>query len=121
MRNFCKLALVFTFLIFINVSHAMIATTKRIPQFSNDKVKIWKTILYPTSKQILKMHRHEHDRVLVALTGGRLKITNNKGKVHYLNLEKDKVYYLSKDIPHELHTDENVSTHPIKVIVIEFK
>jgi hypothetical protein len=93
--------------------------TRRIEQFSNNRVKVWKTIIYPSSKQVLSMHRHEHDRVLVALTDGVLKITNNSGAVHYLKLKKDKTYYLTKDVPDELHNDENVSHHAIEVIVVE--
>lgn len=95
--------------------------TRRIEQFTNSRVKVWKTIIYPSSKQVLTMHRHEHDRVLVALTDGVLKITNNSGAVHYLKLKKDKAYYLTKDVPDELHNDENVSHQAIKVIVVELK
>ncbi len=95
--------------------------TNRIPFFSNEKVNVWKTIIYPNKEQILKMHRHEYNRVLVAFDNGTLKITNDKGKVHYLQLEKEKAYYLTKDVPGEFHTDENISQHPIKVIVIELK
>ncbi|KTD44503.1 hypothetical protein [Legionella quateirensis] len=93
--------------------------TKRIEQFTNNKVKVWQTIIYPTSTKVLPMHRHDHERVLVALTDGVLKITNNKGAVHYLNLKKNKAYYLTQDVPGELHNDENMSNHPIKVMVIE--
>jgi len=96
-------------------------TTTRIAQFSNDKVSVWETIIYPSTTQVLKMHRHEHNRVVVALNGGLLKITNDKGKVHYLKLEKNKAYYLTKDVPNELHNDQNMSPHPIKVLVIELK
>ncbi len=102
-------------------SYAQTQATVRKEQFSNDKVKVWKTIIYPSTKQRLTMHRHEQDRVVVALTDGVLKIKNNKGKTHYWNLEKDKAYYLTKDVPNELHSDENVSNHPVKVMVIEFK
>lgn len=95
--------------------------SKRIEQFSNDKVHVWKTILYPSAQQKLPMHRHEYDRVLVALTDGTLKITNDKGKVHYLNFKKHKAYYLPKDVPNELHTDENTTNHTIKVMMIELR
>lgn len=95
--------------------------TTRIPQFSNEEVTVWQTIIYPHKTEVLKMHRHEHNRVLIALNSGVLKITNDAGKVHYLKLAKDHAYYLSKDIPNELHSDENLSQHPIKVIVVELK
>jgi hypothetical protein len=95
--------------------------TRRVEQFSNGKVAVWKTIIYPASGQALAMHRHEHDRVVVALTDGLLKITTNKGMTHYLKLEKDKAYYLSKDVPNELHNDMNMTNHAVKVMVIELK
>ena len=107
--------------LFLLMSHLVNASpsTTRTAQFSNDKVSAWETIIYPSANQALKMHRHEHDRVVVAFNDGLLKITNDKGKVHYLKLEKNKAYYLTKDVPGELHNDENTSGHPIKVVVIE--
>ncbi len=97
------------------------ATTKRTPEFSNAQTNVWKTIIYPTKHQSLKMHRHDYDRVIVALSNGRLKITNDKGKVHHMTLKKHQAYYLSKDPADELHMDENISKHPITVMVIELK
>lgn len=94
-------------------------TTNRLDQFSNDQVKVWKTVIYPSSQQALPMHRHEHNRVLIALTDGTLKITNNKGKVSYLKLKKDTAYYFTKDPEGELHNDENLSKQAIKVMVVE--
>ncbi len=96
-------------------------STARIQQFSNDKTNVWKTIIYPTSTQVLTMHRHDYDRVIVALSNGLLKITTDKEKTHYLKLEKNKAYYLTKDPLHELHKDENMTNHPIAVMVIELK
>ena len=111
--------LILMLLVISRATQAETQTTNRISQFTNNQVNVWKTIIYPASKQVLKMHRHEHSRVIVALTNGVLKITNDKGKVHYFVLEKDKAYYLAKDTPHELHMDENITHHPIKVMVIE--
>lgn len=96
-------------------------TTQRFAQLSNDRVNVWETVIYPAKSNILKMHRHDYDRVLVALDDGELKITTDKAKVYYLKLAKNKSYYLTKDIPNELHTDENMTNHPIKVMVIELK
>ncbi len=119
MKNYFLLLVALPF--FTTVAFAQNQITKRVEQFSNEQVKVWKTIIYPTSKQSLTMHRHENNRVLVALSPGLLKITNDKGKIHYLRLEKDKAYFLRKDRPNELHKDENITSHPIKVMVIEFK
>lgn len=96
-------------------------STQRIPQIDNQNVNVWKTIIYPRAQAKLNMHRHEHDRVLVALTDGLLKVTNDKGKTHYLKLQKGKSYYLKKDPQHELHVDVNETNHPISVIVVELK
>lgn len=98
---------------------AIAQTTHRVELFSNPEVNAWRTIIYPASNQKLPMHRHDKDRVLVALTDGLLKITNDAGKSHYLKLERHKAYYLARDKPNELHNDENMSPHAIKVIVVE--
>ena len=103
------------------ITTAYAQSTARVPQFSNDKTNVWETIIYPTSNQVLAMHRHNYDRVIVALSDGLLKITNNKGKTHYLRLAKNKAYYLTKDPLHVLHKDENMTKHPITVMVIELK
>ena len=118
---FKPLTIIASLLWSVSMSHAAPALTTRIPQFSNAQVDVWKTIIYPTAGHALKMHRHEHDRVLVALESGTLKITNDNGKVHMLKLQKNKAYYLSRDIPNELHMDENITSHPIKVLVVELK
>jgi len=113
-----RIFLMFLLLISSFSTHAT-PGTERIGLFSNNRVSVWKTIIYPSSKQALKMHRHDFDRVVVALTDGLLKVTTSKGKTHYMQFKKDKAYYLSKDIPGEIHTDENIGKRPIKVIVIE--
>lgn len=110
-----------TCLMIQNIFAADIAVTKRIPQFSNDKVNVWETVIYPNTHQKIPLHRHDFNRVLVALDNGTLKIINDQGKVHYLKLLKDKAYYLAKDVPNETHSDENISAHPIRVMVIELK
>jgi beta-alanine degradation protein BauB len=110
------------FLSYFVLVHAVQAqATKRIEQFNNKTVAVWETLVYPSAKQKLAMHRHEHERVVIALTDGLLKITNDKGKIHYWKLEKNKAYYLSKDKENELHTDENMTDHIIKVMVVELK
>jgi len=114
------ISVVSLFFLMSNMLNAAPSTT-RTPQFSNEKVSVWETVIYPNKDQVLKMHRHEHDRVVVAFTDGVLKITNDKGKVHYLKLQQNKAYYLTKDVPNELHSDLNVSSHPIKVLVVELQ
>ena len=46
-------------------------TTRRVPQFENEYVEVWKSIIVPN--QPLTMHRHDHPRALIALKGGTLR------------------------------------------------
>lgn len=121
MRKYYSLCLITSILLIATSIYAENLTTKRIPQFSNNQVNVWQTIIYPSKNQVLKMHRHEFNRVLVAFDSGTLKITNNKNQSHLLKLAKGQAYYLEKDVPNESHTDENISQNPIKVTVIELK
>ncbi|WP_233586582.1 hypothetical protein [Legionella sp. km772] len=115
-----KLAIGLLLGVFVS-NEGLAQATTRIEQLNNDKVTVWKTLVYPSDQQKLPMHRHEHDRVVVALTDGEFKITNDQGKIHYWKLEKNKAYYLARDPVDELHNDENISNHVIKVMVIELK
>lgn len=45
------------------------AQTRREPQFENQHVRVWKSIVLPN--QPLALHRHDHGRTIVALKGGR--------------------------------------------------
>ena len=51
--------------------------TQRYPQFENDEVRVWKSVVMPNTP--LAMHRHEHGRVIIALKGGTMKIVENTG------------------------------------------
>lgn len=95
--------------------------TTRQALLTNDKVKVWQTTIFPAKDNTLAMHRHDNSRVVIALDSGTLKITNNKGAISYLKLEKNKAYFLDKNSPNELHQDENIGKTPIRVYVIEFK
>jgi hypothetical protein len=51
--------------------------TQRIAQFENEDVKVWKSVILPNAP--LTMHRHEHPRVIVALSGGTMNIVEQDG------------------------------------------
>ena len=94
--------------------------TRREPQFENDHVRTWKTIIMP--KQPLTQHRHEHGRALIALTDGQLKVVDKDGKVvNTYNWERGKAYWLDADPPGQTHADVNDTAAPIEVIVVELK
>jgi chorismate mutase len=93
--------------------------TNRFPQFENDEVQVWRTVISP--KVPLKMHRHDHSRIVVALTDTELKYQNDKGETHQLKWEKGTAQLLPPDPPGQLHMDINESDHPMEVMVIQLK
>ena len=94
--------------------------TRREPQFENDRVKVWKSIIYPN--QPLSLHRHEHGRALIALTDGDLDVVNEAGEtVDVYEWEAGKAYWLDKDPPNQLHGDLNKGPATIEVIVVELQ
>ena len=93
--------------------------TRRIPQFENDHVRVWKSIIEP--KQPLTQHRHEHGRTLIALAGGTMKIVQANGSSKDVVWETGKAYWLDADPPGQTHADVNEGPRAIEVIVVEMK
>ena len=95
------------------------AATRRIPQFENDEVKVWKSVVLPNAP--LPLHRHEHPRVLVALVGGTMKIVEESGAAETNDWQSGKAYWLPANPAGTRHTDVNAGDKPIEVMVIELK
>ena len=96
------------------------STSRREPQFENEHVKVWKSIIMP--KQPLALHRHDHGRSLIALTDGRLDVVDKDGKtLDTYNWEKGRAYWLDADPAGQQHGDVNNTGQPIEVIVVELK
>jgi quercetin dioxygenase-like cupin family protein len=94
--------------------------TRREPQFENEHMKVWKSIIMPNAP--LTQHRHDHGRALIALTDGQLKVIDQNGKlINTYNWERGKAYWLGVDPPGETHADVNETKEPIEVIVVELK
>ena len=94
--------------------------TRREPQFENEHVRVWKSIIMP--RQPLALHRHEKGRALIALKGGQLKVVDKDGKaINTYNWQTGKAYWLDADPPGELHGDLNDTNESIEVIVVELK
>ena len=94
-------------------------TTQRVPQFENDQVKVWRSTVIPNAP--LALHRHEHPRVIIALTGGTMNIVTQGGGTETHQWETGKAYWLPANPPGELHTDVNAGEKPIEVMVVELK
>jgi beta-alanine degradation protein BauB len=93
--------------------------TQRFPQFENEDVKVWKSVIMPDAP--LAMHRHEHPRVIVALQGGTMKIVEQNGPTEEHIWKTGKAYWLPANQPNTVHADVNAGTKPIEVIVVELK
>ena len=94
--------------------------SRREPQFENEHVKVWKSIIMP--KQPLALHRHDHGRSLIALTDGRLDVVDKDGKtLDTYNWVKGRAYWLDADPAGQQHGDVNNTGQPIEVIVVELK
>ncbi len=110
---------VFTAGIAVGAWQQQASGTRREPQFENDHVRVWKSIIMPN--QPLALHRHDHGRTIVALRGGTLDVVDAKGRtVKQMTWETGKAYWLDVDPPGE-HGDLNKGTAPIEVIVVEMR
>jgi hypothetical protein len=105
------------------LGHHHLAVRHRIarePQFENEHVKVWKSIIAPN--QPLRLHRHEHGRALIALKGGTLKVVNEAGNaIDTYVWEDGKAYWLDADPPEKLHGDLNEGPDTMEVIVVELQ
>lgn len=91
----------------------------RIPQFENAEVSVWKSIVVPDAP--LVMHTHQHPRVIIALTGGDMKIVREDGSSQTEHWETGKAYWLSAEQGKTRHADVNAGRKPIEVMVVELK
>ena len=93
--------------------------TERFPQFDNEDVKVWKTIVMP--HQPLAMHHHDHPRVIIALTGGTMNIVDPSGAIEPHVWETGKAYWLPAMPPNAMHSDVNAGDNPMEVMVVELQ
>jgi quercetin dioxygenase-like cupin family protein len=91
----------------------------RTPQFENDAVKVWKTVVLP--HQPLAMHRHDHPRIIIALTGGTMNLVDPAGQIEPHVWETGKAYWLPAMPPNTLHSDVNAGDKPMEVMVVELE
>ena len=114
------LAIVFGAGVAVGALQQQATGTRREPQFENEHVKVWKSIIMPN--QPLALHRHDHGRTIVALKGGTLDIVDGKGQTkQQMTWESGKAYWLGVDPPNEQHGDMNRGKEPMEVIVVEMK
>ncbi len=100
-------------------SEEVAQSTGRTPQFENEYVEVWKSVIVPN--QPLEMHRHDHPRAIIALRGGTLTVVNDAGDRRDMTWETGNAYWLEADPPGELHGDVNEGLEPVEVIVVQLK
>ena len=93
--------------------------TQRFPQFENDDVRVWKTVLAPN--QPIQMHRHDHPLVVIALSGGAVQIVEQNGATERHIWETGKAYWLPANPPNTMHADVDKDEKPIELMVVELK
>ncbi|HXG87384.1 MAG TPA: hypothetical protein VNJ02_03530 [Vicinamibacterales bacterium] len=114
------LTIVFTAGIAVGAWQQQAATTRREPQFENEHVRVWKSIILPN--QPLALHRHEFGRTIVALKGGTLDVVDGKGEtMQKMTWETGKAYWLDKDPAGQMHGDMNRGKETMEVIVVEMR
>ena len=97
--------------------HGQVAVIENLIQ--NHWVQVWKAIVSPGEPS--HYHHNATPRILIALKGGQLKITNTDGAVHYLDLPTNTAVWVDKDSPGQEHTTIVEGSHPLEAIVIEIK
>jgi len=114
-----SLLLCVAFALGVLASQQNAAQTGRTPQFENDEVKVWKSLIMPNSP--LPAHRHEHPRVIIALAGGTMKIVEQDGSSAIHEWRSGQAYWLPANSPGTLHSDVNTGDKPIEVMVVELE
>lgn len=89
---------------------------------AGNDILIWKTVISPEQqgKPGIEVHRHEYARVVIPLTEGVLQRRDNNGDTTDYQLTIGKPIFLPADEPAGYHTDENMGTNPIELIVVQF-
>ncbi len=93
--------------------------TQRFPQFENENVKVWRTVVLPNAP--VTMHRHDHPRVIIALSGGTMNLVQQNGPTEQHVWETGKAYWLPAMPPGTMHADVNAGDKPIEVMVVELE
>ena len=88
-------------------------------ELENPDTHVWKAQIPP--KQATVMHRHNHPRVVVALTGGDVRIVKQSGQSQVVRWQTGKAYWLPADAPGEYHSYANDGARLVEFMYIEFE
>ncbi len=119
MKEFLSGAAVGAGLVFASLQVRQGVPAQRFPQFENDAVKVWRTVIAPGSRT--EMHRHDHPRVVVALTPGTMTFVDQNGAREEHGWEAGKAYWLPAMAPGAMHADVNAGGKAVEVMVVELE
>jgi quercetin dioxygenase-like cupin family protein len=95
------------------------AEMQRIPQFENDRVTVWRSVIPPHTQSTL--HRHDRGRTVVGIVGGELKTITPDGRVTVTRYEAGKAIWFDPMPAGETHRDVNDTDKTIEVVTVEMK
>ena len=95
------------------------AAMQRVPQFENDRVVAWKSVIPPHTESTL--HRHDRYRTVIAIVGGDLKTVTPEGRTTVTYYETGKAYWQEPMPPGLMHKDVNDTNKTIELVVVENK
>jgi quercetin dioxygenase-like cupin family protein len=119
LRFLCTAAAITLPLVALTVVAAQQIVTQRFPQFENDDVKVWRSVIAPGTP--LPAHHHDHGRVIIPLEGGSIDVVEQDGTKEHHPWEAGKAYWLPMNAPGTMHQDVNTGTKPVVVMVVELK
>ena len=92
---------------------------QRVPQFENDRVVAWRSVIPPHTEST--MHRHDRYRTVIAIVGGDLKTVTPDGRTTVTYYETGKAYWQEPMPPDAMHKDVNDTNKTIELVVVEMK
>ena len=96
-----------------------VAEMQRIPQFENDRVTVWRSVIPPHTQSTF--HRHDRGRTVIGIVGGDLKTITPDGRVAVTRYETGKAIWFDPMPPGETHKDVNDSDRTIEVVTVEMR
>jgi hypothetical protein len=113
------LAMACASLTYVVFGFSQTAAMQRLPQFDNPRAASWTSVIPPHTESTF--HRHDRQRVIVAITSGDLKTITPEGKVTVTRYEAGKSYWFEPMPAGETHKDVNDTDRTITVVTVELK
>jgi hypothetical protein len=95
------------------------AEMTRMPQFENDRVVAWKSVIPPHTEST--PHRHDRFRTIIGIVGGDLATVSADGRRTVTRYETGKAYWQAPMPAGQMHRDVNDTNKTIEVMVVEVK